>query len=244
MTGVGTGGVSTAASKKQAVSIKSSCGYCEVTYCDVNDYYQMAPVGADVSSGKSSSKSGFNSWAQLSKSSQSQTKTVATKDTFAAFRKQAKDKEDKQKLLQEQQRLRLAEREAAERERQRQERERQKEREEEEYLERTRRGPHGVPSAGSTGPVAVPSPVAAAVANMSQTCSPRPNQPLLTTTHEPSPLQMSDSGDGFLGSPSPSSQGSMSPAQSSSERERLRKKEQERRRREAVSISIMCTSLD
>ena len=90
------------------------------------------------SQGDSKSK-GFNSWASLSKSSQSSQKAPVAKDTFAAFKKQAKDKEDKQKMLQIQQEQRRIQKEQEERERQRIERERQKDREAEEALDRVRR---------------------------------------------------------------------------------------------------------
>lgn len=91
--------------------------------------------------GGGSGSKGFNSWASISKpGGSSSSKPLVTKDTFADFKKKAKDKEDKQKLLMEQQEQRRLQKEAAERERQRQEKERQREREEEEALERMRRG--------------------------------------------------------------------------------------------------------
>lgn len=87
----------------------------------------------------SKGKGSFNSWASLSKSSQSSNKAPVAKDTFAAFKKQAKDKEDKQKLLQIQQEQRRLQKEHEERERLKLERERQKEREADEALDRVRR---------------------------------------------------------------------------------------------------------
>lgn len=91
--------------------------------------------------GDQSKGKGFNSWASISKpGGSSSSKPLVTKDTFADFKKKAKDKEDKQKMLMEQQEARRLQKEAAERERQRQEKERQREREEEEALERMRRG--------------------------------------------------------------------------------------------------------
>ena len=93
---------------------------------------------------KTKTSGGFNSWASHLKSTQSANRPVAAKDTFAAFKKQAKDKEEKQKLLQDQQEQRRLAKEQAERERMRAEQERAKDRQGEEALERIRRGSQGV----------------------------------------------------------------------------------------------------
>lgn len=120
-----------------------------VLICCVSTAPNMSPAGnmkGNSVPGKKNSSSneskgkGFNSWASISKpGGTSASKPVIAKDTFADFKKKAKDKEDKQKLLMEQQEARRLQKEAAERERQRQEKERQREREEEEALERMRR---------------------------------------------------------------------------------------------------------
>jgi hypothetical protein len=107
--------------------------------------------------GGDSKGKGFNSWASLSKTSQSSNKAPVAKDTFAAFKKQAKDKEDKQKMLQIQQEQRRQQKELEERERLKMERERQKEREADEALDRVRRAAmspmddFGSPSPSSQG---------------------------------------------------------------------------------------------
>jgi len=101
-----------------------------------------------------------NSWATLTKSSQSSTKAPVAKDTFAAFKKQAKDKEDKQKMLQIQQEQRRMQKEQEEKERLRVERERQKDLEADDALDRVRRSQQqsmspvedfGTPSPSSQG---------------------------------------------------------------------------------------------
>jgi len=103
-------------------------------------------------SGKAFNAGIGSTWASLSKSSsQSSNKVPASKDSFAAFKKQAKDKEEKMKMLQEQQEQRRQQKEQEERERLRLEMEKKKEREAEEALDRVRRQ-HTEDSLGSPSP--------------------------------------------------------------------------------------------
>ncbi|TRY80396.1 hypothetical protein TCAL_04716 [Tigriopus californicus] len=83
-----------------------------------------------------------------------------TSDTFAAFRKAAQEKQDRERQLKEQQETQRLKKEAAERERQRQENEKRKEKEEEELLEQARRsmtgGPNNAAGAGAGAPPGQP----------------------------------------------------------------------------------------
>lgn len=80
-----------------------------------------------------------NSWSSLANMSQTGTPQSARKETvtdsFAQFRKQAKEKEEREKALKQQEYYRRVQKEQAEKERQRREQEKQKEREENEALE-------------------------------------------------------------------------------------------------------------
>ncbi|KAI1290345.1 Bromodomain testis-specific protein [Halotydeus destructor] len=99
--------------------------------------FRQAPTGKP---GAMDAKKVSAGWGQLAASSKQSSKTPAIpKDTFAAFKKQAKEKEDKQKMLQEQQEQRRMQREQEERLKAQKEKERQQQREEEEALERARR---------------------------------------------------------------------------------------------------------
>ncbi|KAK7504356.1 hypothetical protein BaRGS_00004222, partial [Batillaria attramentaria] len=80
-----------------------------------------------------------NSWSSLANMSQTGSSQSARKeavtDSFAQFRKQAKEKEEREKALRQQETYRKIQREQAEKERLRREQEKQKEREENEALE-------------------------------------------------------------------------------------------------------------
>jgi hypothetical protein len=80
-------------------------------------------------------------WGALAANAKNAAKSAppVPKDTFAAFKKQAKEKEDKMKQLHEQQEQRRIQRERAEQERLRQERERMAIKEEEDALDKVRR---------------------------------------------------------------------------------------------------------
>lgn len=119
-----------------------------------------------------------SSWAQFSKSAQSSNKTSVSKDTFAAFKKQAKDKEDKQKFLLEQQEKMRKKKAEEERDRQRMEQERLREKEEDEALERARRSAHSAASAHfddllRTDTIGSPSPSSQGSASPAQSLSER-----------------------------------------------------------------------
>ncbi|RWS04079.1 bromodomain-containing protein 3-like protein [Dinothrombium tinctorium] len=86
----------------------------------------------------------FTSWSSLAQSgatgsAQSSALRSSAIDSFQQFKKQAKEKQDKQRALVEQQEIRRMQKEQAEKERQRMERERQREKEEEEALEKFRK---------------------------------------------------------------------------------------------------------
>lgn len=89
----------------------------------------------------------YGSWSSLAQSAANSPSTSNTSthlkttamDSFQQFKKQAKEKMDKQRQLYEQQELRRHQKEQAEKERLRMEREKQREREEEEALERARK---------------------------------------------------------------------------------------------------------
>ncbi|KAI4492152.1 hypothetical protein M0802_010049 [Mischocyttarus mexicanus] len=85
-----------------------------------------------------------SSWSSLAQASSPQSTAgssmkSAARDTFQAFKKQAKEKQDRQRALLEQQELRRQQKEQAERERLRQENEKRREREEEDALEKARK---------------------------------------------------------------------------------------------------------
>jgi bromodomain-containing protein 4 len=83
-----------------------------------------------------------SSWSSLAASSQQgpggSSKSSALVDSFQQFKRQAKEKEARQKALIEQQEMRRQQKEQAERERMRAEAERRREREEEEALDKAR----------------------------------------------------------------------------------------------------------
>ncbi|KAI4482722.1 hypothetical protein M0804_008575 [Polistes exclamans] len=85
-----------------------------------------------------------SSWSSLAQASSPQSTAgssmkSAARDTFQAFKKQAKEKQDRQRALLEQQEMRRQQKEQAERERLRQENEKRREREEEDALEKARK---------------------------------------------------------------------------------------------------------
>ncbi|XP_015434365.1 PREDICTED: bromodomain-containing protein 2-like isoform X2 [Dufourea novaeangliae] len=85
-----------------------------------------------------------SSWSSLAQASSPQSATgssmkSAARDSFQAFKKQAKEKQDRQRALLEQQEMRRQQKEQAERERLRQENERRREREEEDALDKVRK---------------------------------------------------------------------------------------------------------
>ncbi|XP_013778221.1 bromodomain-containing protein 3-like isoform X4 [Limulus polyphemus] len=88
----------------------------------------------------------FGSWSSLAQNvsnipstSHCGNKKTSALDSFQHFKKQAKEKQDRQRQLKEQQEIRRHQKEQEEKERQRIERERQREKEEEEALERLRK---------------------------------------------------------------------------------------------------------
>ncbi|XP_078045321.1 homeotic protein female sterile isoform X5 [Augochlora pura] len=85
-----------------------------------------------------------SSWSSLAQASSPQSTAgssmkSAARDSFQAFKKQAKEKQDRQRALMEQQEMRRQQKEQAERERLRQENERRREREEEDALDKVRK---------------------------------------------------------------------------------------------------------
>ncbi|XP_012252969.2 homeotic protein female sterile-like isoform X2 [Athalia rosae] len=85
-----------------------------------------------------------SSWSSLAQASSPQSAAgtsmkSAARDTFQAFKRQAKEKQDRQRALLEQQEVRRQQKEHAERERLRQENERRREREEEDALDKVRK---------------------------------------------------------------------------------------------------------
>lgn len=85
-----------------------------------------------------------SSWSSLAQASSPQSAAgssmkSAAQDSFQAFKKQAKEKQDRQRALLEQQEMRRQQKEQAERERLRQENERRREREEEDALDKVRK---------------------------------------------------------------------------------------------------------
>lgn len=146
---------------------------------------------------------------------------VNLSDSFQQFKKQAKEKTERQKQLLEQQELRRQQREQEERARQQMELEKKREREEEELLERARRG-HTIPDHSNLSSSSSPA---------SGSMSPAPGSV---------PSGAPTSFAGTVGSHhSPAHQLSSSGAQmSAAERERLRQQAQERRRREALNQGI------
>ncbi|XP_076233030.1 homeotic protein female sterile isoform X8 [Calliopsis andreniformis] len=85
-----------------------------------------------------------SSWSSLAQASSPQSAAgssmkSAARDSFQAFKKQAKEKQDRQRALLEQQEMRRQQKEQAERERLRQENERRREREEEDALDKGRK---------------------------------------------------------------------------------------------------------
>ncbi|XP_054007686.1 homeotic protein female sterile isoform X5 [Hylaeus anthracinus] len=85
-----------------------------------------------------------SSWSSLAQASSPQSAAgssmkSAARDSFQAFKKQAKEKQDRQRALLEQQEMRRQQKEQAERERLRQENERRREREEEDALDKVRK---------------------------------------------------------------------------------------------------------
>lgn len=85
-----------------------------------------------------------SSWSSLAQASSPQSAAgssmkSAARDSFQAFKKQAKEKQDRQRALLEQQEMRRQQKEQAERERLRQESERRREREEEDALDKVRK---------------------------------------------------------------------------------------------------------
>ncbi|XP_043254378.1 bromodomain-containing protein 2-like isoform X6 [Colletes gigas] len=88
-----------------------------------------------------------SSWSSLAQASSPQSAAgcsmkSAARDSFQAFKKQAKEKQDRQRALLEQQEMRRQQKEQAERERLRQESERRREREEEDALDKVRKTSH------------------------------------------------------------------------------------------------------
>ncbi|XP_017887088.1 homeotic protein female sterile-like isoform X3 [Ceratina calcarata] len=100
-----------------------------------------------------------SSWSSLAQASSPQSAAgssmkSAAQDSFQAFKKQAKEKQDRQRALLEQQEMRRQQKEQAERERLRQENERRREREEEDALDKVRKtvtDPQGNIMTSSTG---------------------------------------------------------------------------------------------
>ena len=148
-----------------------------------------------------------------------------TSDTFAAFRKAAKEKQDRAQQLKEQQELVRSKKEAAERERQRLESEKRKEREEEEMLEMARK------SMELSQKASTELPAAAAAGQKKTSPGPAAVQPPQPSPKPPEDLSTGGGGGGGGDSTSAAEQARM-------ERERQRQREQERRRREAKANQI------
>jgi len=166
-------------------------------------------------------------------------------DTFAAFQKAAKEKEQRERTLREQQKFKEREKEREERERQRQEIEKRKEQEEEQALEQARRTmmaattTNSTPTAPSTRPPTMPT---ATPTNRPMTVPPpRPSPTLPSTRPLPGTPNLAGVTNTVTTPQPPTPTAAQSPAppapspgdQAKLERERLRQKEQERRRREA-----------
>merc|ERR1712071_704015 len=206
-----------------------------------------------------------SSWSSLAGSSQQgpggSSKSSNLVDSFQMFKRQAKEKEARQKALVEQQEMRRQQKEQQERERVRVEAERRREREEEEALEKARRVAIGLqeeahPSpptktglspiqnviAPSLPPVVVNKALHSHITTQQHRTSPAPTPP-----SAPSPAAAVGGGVP-LPSPSPKGQSAPSPASSAppiggastndKERERQRMREQERRKREALAGQI------
>ncbi|KAK0179895.1 hypothetical protein PV327_005605 [Microctonus hyperodae] len=100
-----------------------------------------------------------SSWSSLAQASSPQSAAgssmkSAARDSFQAFKKQAKEKQDRQRALMEQQEMRRQQKEQAERERLRQENERRREREEEDALEKGIKTVTDQQSSGGGAPIA------------------------------------------------------------------------------------------
>ncbi|XP_058808868.1 homeotic protein female sterile-like [Phymastichus coffea] len=158
-----------------------------------------------------------SSWSSLAQASSPQSAAGtsaknATRDTFQAFKKQAKEKQDRQRALAEQQEMRRQQKEQAERERLRQENERRREKEEDHAMDKSRK----------TSPTSSASPV---THQHSQQSSARPEA-----------MQKTAADVAETDSSSPSQSAGADKAAAERERQRLR--EQERRRREAMAGQI------
>jgi len=166
-------------------------------------------------------------------------RTANASDTFAAFQKAAKEKEQRERTLREQQKFKEREKEREERERQRQEIEKRKEQEEEQALEQARRTMMGATTTNSTPTAPPPSrpalPTAPPATRPMTVPPPRPS-PTGGVGNRPNPAMSGVTNT--VTAPPPAAQSPAPPApspgdQAKLERERLRQKEQERRRREA-----------
>ena len=170
----------------------------------------------------SSSMSGGATGAAANSASKSNVLQQKTSDTFAAFRKAAKEKQDRAQQLKEQQEMVRSKKEAAERERQRLESEKRKEREEEEMLEMARKS------------MELSQKTSMELSGQKKT-SPGPViQPPQPSPKPPEDLSMGGGGGGGGGG----SEAASAAEQARMERERQRQREQERRRREAKANQI------
>ncbi|EZA59817.1 Bromodomain testis-specific protein [Ooceraea biroi] len=112
------------------------------TWSDPKYWYKMS--GKDSNTVEQNVKNA-SSWCSLAQASSPQSAAAgssmksAARDSFQAFKKQAKEKQDRQRALMEQQEMRRQQKEQAERERLRQENERRREREEEDALDKVRK---------------------------------------------------------------------------------------------------------
>lgn len=173
-------------------------------------------------------------------------RAATASDTFAAFQKAAKEKEARERTLQEQKKFKERQKESEERDRQRHEIERQrqdkerhrvemekrKEQEEENALEQARRSMMGASNPAATSASSNNAPVSSR-----QPPPAAPSRPLTVAPPRPSPTG-SNSGSGPPPPVSMPASQSPSPAPSPAdlakqERDRLRAKEQDKRRREA-----------
>ncbi|XP_045024726.1 bromodomain-containing protein 4 isoform X2 [Daphnia magna] len=211
-----------------------------------------------------------SSWSSLAGSSgqggpPGSSKSSNIGDSFQMFKRQAKEKEARQKALIEQQEMRRQQKEQAERERMRAEADRRREREEEEALENARRVAIGLQDEARPSPptktglspiqqsVAPPPQLSSSVVNKTHHSHVSAQQqhrtsPAPTPPSAPSPAAAVGGGVP-LPSPSPKGQSAPSPASSAppmggastnadKERERQRLREQERRKREALAGQI------
>ncbi|KAJ8673036.1 hypothetical protein QAD02_004297, partial [Eretmocerus hayati] len=183
-----------------------------------------------------------SSWSSLAQSSSPQSAAgsstkSATRDTFQAFKKQAKEKQDRQRALQEQQEMRRQQKEQAERERLRQENERRREKDGEDSLEKVRKAVQESSPTQTATPVqptsnatnaagTAPGGATAASGNTGNATGGT------ATGARPASDPVKDANENDSNSPSHSA----SQEKAAAERERQRLREQERRRREAVSF--------